>query len=101
MQKTHVGLSDVLLALSFGLAFSVFIDAVAVNVFGTSEKNIQRIMYIYSTQSKYDACHEDAIGQNTTLISLRPSTLTNHPNNTLFNFGPSGPDFSCTSQLDL
>jgi hypothetical protein len=76
-------------------------DAVAVNVFGTSDKDIQDIRYIYNTQNKYDARHEDAIGQNTTLISLQPSTLTNHPNNTLFNFGPSGPDFSCTSQLDL
>jgi len=54
-----------------------------------------------STTLKNDTCHEDAIGQNTTLISLQPSTSTNHPNITLFDYGPSGSDFSCTSQLDL
>lgn len=77
-------------------------DAVAVNVFDVGDRAIRDIMYIYNTQNKYNTCHEDAIAQNDSLINHNPpSIMTNHPNNTLFQFGPNGPDFSCTSQLDL
>ncbi len=59
--------------------WTTFTDAVAVNVFGTTDKDVQDIVYIYNTQNKYDTCHEDAIGQNTALISLQPGLDVDKP----------------------